>query len=162
MILVIVGTRSRPPADPASWASSEAARRTMRGNRSKDTRPEVAVRSALHRAGLRFRKHFPVIPGSRSRVDVAFPRWRVAVQVDGCFWHGCPDHGTQPVTHAEYWTEKIRRNVERDRRCDDALAEAGWTVLRFWEHEETAAVVTAVQHALKECSTRALQPSLHE
>lgn len=120
----------------------------MRGNRSRDTRPEVVVRSALHRAGMRFRKHYVPLAGSRTRVDVAFPRWHVAVQIDGCFWHACPEHGTRPSSHADYWTEKLRRNVERDRRSDEVLAEAGWTVLRFWEHEDPESVAVVVHYAL--------------
>lgn len=121
----------------------------MRANPSKDTRPEVLVRSALHRAGLRFRKHYTPLSSRRIRVDVAFTRRRVAVQVDGCFWHACPEHGTQPSAHSDYWAEKLRRNVARDRDGDQALAEAGWTVLRFWEHEEPGAVAAAVAEVLQ-------------
>lgn len=107
----------------------------MRGNRSRDTRPEVAVRSALHRRGLRFRKNVRPIAGLRCSADVVFPTSRIAVFVDGCFWHRCPVHGTQPSTNATYWSAKLDRNVERDRRADQALAAAGWLVIRVWEHE---------------------------
>ena len=97
----------------------------MQGNRSEDTRPEVRVRSELQQAGLRFRKHYAPLPSRRIRVGAAFTRQCVAVQVDGCFWHSCPEHGTQPSAHTDYWTRKLRRNVARDRESDQALAEAG-------------------------------------
>lgn len=106
------------------------------------------MRSALHAAGLRFRTHYRPVPGLRTVVDVAFTRWRVAVQLDGCFRHGCPEHGTLPTAHADYWVEKLGHNIERDRRSDRDLAEAGWLVLRFWEHERPEDIVRAVEHAL--------------
>lgn len=111
----------------------------MRGNRGSDTRPEVALRSELHRRGLRFRKG--VVPpgsGARCRADVVFISARVAVFVDGCFWHRCPDHGTRPRTNVGYWRAKLDRNVERDRANDAALAAARWRVVRVWEHEDPA------------------------
>lgn len=108
----------------------------MRGNRKRDTRPEIELRSALHRAGLRFRKDFAVRPdeGRVIRVDVAFPRAHVAVFVDGCFWHRCPEHGNEPRSNSTYWGPKLARNVERDRGVDARLAAAGWRVVRVWEH----------------------------
>src|SRR4051812_36672601 len=110
----------------------------MKGNRKRDTGPERALRSALHALGMRYRvDHSISVPGGRAiRADVAFPRARLAVFVDGCFWHVCPQHGTAPRANATYWTPKLRRNVERDREVDDRLVRAGWTVLRFWEHED--------------------------
>lgn len=107
----------------------------MRGNRSRNTAPEIAVRSALHRRGLRFRKNQRPVPGLRCSADVVFPGVRIAVFIDGCYWHRCPTHGTRPTTNADYWTAKLDRNVERDRRADADLTAAGWIVLRFWEHE---------------------------
>ncbi len=107
----------------------------MRGNRKFDTRPETAVRSALHREGLRFRKHARPLPSFNCVADIIFRRQRLAVFIDGCYWHGCPEHGTQPRTNAEYWSAKIARNVERDRRNDATLLDAGWLVVRVWEHE---------------------------
>jgi len=106
----------------------------MQGNRSTDTRPELRLRSALHRRGLRFRKDLSV-EGLRCRVDVVFTRSRLAVFVDGCFWHGCPDHGNTPTTNNGYWSEKLARNRARDARNDAALRAAGWDVIRVWEHE---------------------------
>lgn len=139
-----------PPADSSSWATSEAARRTMMGNRSKDTAPELRVRSSLHRAGLRFRKHFRPLPSLRATVDVAFTSCRLAVQIDGCFWHGCPVHGTRPARNTSYWNRKLDRNIERDRQTDRLLTDAGWRVLRFWEHEDPREVVEHVIIAIGE------------
>jgi DNA mismatch endonuclease (patch repair protein) len=108
----------------------------MQANRRVDTRPERSLRSVLHARGMRFRKDLRVdLRGLRVRVDVAFPRAKVAVFVDGCFWHSCPTHGTQPRANKSFWAAKLKRNVERDRRVDQALAEAGWSVVRVWEHE---------------------------
>jgi DNA mismatch endonuclease (patch repair protein) len=122
----------------------------MRGNRSRDTRPEVALRSALHRRGLRFRKHAKPLPDLGYRVDVVFPRDRLAVEVDGCFWHGCPTHGTRPATNADYWTEKIDRNVARDRARSEALESAGWMLLRVWEHEDATGAAGRIAAVLAE------------
>jgi DNA mismatch endonuclease (patch repair protein) len=116
----------------------------MRGNRSRDTRPEIALRSALHRSGLRFRKHQQPLPGTRLEVDIVFPTERVAVWMDGCIWHGCSDHGMRPDRNAEYWASKIARNVARDRRNDTLLEEAGWLVIRIWEHEEPVEAASRV------------------
>ena len=119
----------------------------MRGNRGRDTRPELALRSELHRRGLRFRTHFRPVPNLPYLVDVAFPRQRLAVAVDGCIWHGCPEHGMRPRTNAPYWQMKIASNIARDRRTDQALVDAGWAVVRVWEHEpvdEAAARISRI------------------
>ena len=110
----------------------------MQGNRKRDTRPELALRRELHRRGLRYRVDASPLPGLRCRADIVFTRPRVAVFVDGCFWHSCPEHGTRPSTNAVYWKAKIGRNVERDRRNDAHLSAEGWTVIRVWEHEDPA------------------------
>lgn len=108
----------------------------MLANRRVDTKPEVALRSALHRLGMRFRKDVPIdLPSMRVRPDVAFGRVRVAVYCDGCFWHCCPLHATSPKANADYWRSKLAANVRRDREADRALAAAGWRVIRVWEHE---------------------------
>jgi len=121
----------------------------MRGNKGKDTKPELKVRSALHRRGYRFRKDYAVqTDGGRVQVDIAFPRRRVAIFIDGCFWHRCPEHGRTPKTNSAYWSEKLRRNAERDDRVDALLRDQGWTVLRVWEHVATAEAVNAVAAAL--------------
>lgn len=136
-----------PEAPPAS---TSAVRAVMQGNRSADTRPELALRSELHRRGLRFRKHLAPIRGLRCRADVVFQTERVAVFCDGCYWHRCPDHGTEPATHSAYWTAKLDRNVVRDRRNDEALAAAGWRVVRVWEHEDATAAADRVETAVRE------------
>lgn len=108
----------------------------MRGNRRRDTSPELRLRRSLHARGLRFRVDYSIsFPGGNVKADVAFPAARVAVFVDGCFWHCCPLHGTQPGSNRSYWTDKLGRNVERDARVTAGLRIAGWKVLRFWEHE---------------------------
>lgn len=108
----------------------------MRANRRADTRPERALRSVLHGSGLRYRTDHPVIVGGRKiRADVVFTRARVAVFVDGCFWHSCPEHGTTPRTNVEYWVPKLQRNVHRDATTQAALEAEGWLVVRVWEHE---------------------------
>lgn len=122
----------------------------MRGNRKFNTRPEAAVRSALHRRGLRFRKHDRPLATLDCAADIVFRREKLAVFIDGCYWHGCPEHGTQPTTNATYWTAKLARNVERDRRNDAALRGAGWLVLRAWEHEDPNAVAERVHEVVME------------
>jgi DNA mismatch endonuclease, patch repair protein len=116
----------------------------MQGNRSRDTRPERIVRSAIHRRGLRFRKHARPVPSLAFKADVVFRTEKVAVAVDGCIWHGCPTHGMKPRTNRNYWTAKIARNVARDRRNEEALAEQGWPLLRAWEHEDAEDVAARV------------------
>jgi DNA mismatch endonuclease, patch repair protein len=107
----------------------------MSANRGSDSAPEVALRRELYRRGLRFRKHVRPLSGMRCTGDVVFTRQRVVVFVDGCFWHRCPIHATDPKANAEFWSAKFERNVARDRKNDTDLAEAGWTVVRIWEHE---------------------------
>jgi DNA mismatch endonuclease, patch repair protein len=108
----------------------------MRAIRRTNTKPEIALRSALHRRGYRFRKdhRLDLDSGARVRPDIAFTARRVAVFVDGCFWHACPEHGRDPAVNEWYWAPKLRRTVERDRAADAALAAAGWQVVRIWEH----------------------------
>ena len=107
----------------------------MRANRGRDTGPELAVRRALHARGLRYRVDHPLPFDRRRRADIAFTRARVAVFIDGCFWHGCPEHGATPRTNTEFWRAKIERNRARDRDTTERLEAMGWIVLRFWEHE---------------------------
>lgn len=126
----------------------------MQGNRSSETRPEVALRSELHRRGLRFRKHGHAVAGLRCRPDIIFSRARVAVFVDGCFWHQCPKHRTDPRTNSAYWAAKLDRNVARDRRNDAALEAAGWRVVRVWEHESPSRAADRVVAVLTEESGR--------
>jgi DNA mismatch endonuclease, patch repair protein len=133
-------------------ASSAAVRKVMQGNRSEGTGPEAAVGSAVHRRGLRYRKHLRPDPALRCKADFVFRSARVAVFVDGCFWHGCPQHGRIPKDPSGYWGVKLRRNAERDRRNDAALAAAGWTVLRFWEHDDPERVAAAVEALVRQAA----------
>lgn len=115
----------------------------------RDTHAEVALRRELHARGLRYRVAYPV-PGQRRRtIDVAFPRASVAVFVDGCFWHGCPEHGTRPKSNSEWWRGKLAANRARDRDTDRVLDELGWTVIRVWEHERSVAAADRVETALR-------------
>jgi len=117
--------------------------------RRRDTAPELAVRQLLHARGLRFRVQYPVPGIPRRSIDIAFPRARVAVFVDGCFWHGCPEHGTRPRANSEWWVAKLGRNAARDAETDEHLTGQGWTVLRFWEHEQPDDVVSRVQGVVR-------------
>jgi DNA mismatch endonuclease (patch repair protein) len=119
-----------------SWASSPARRRVMQANRSRDTQPELLLRSLLHARGLRFRVSVRPLPDLRRTADIVFRPARVAVFVDGCFWHGCPKHGSQPRANSDYWAPKLARNVERDAETNSALEAAGWEVIRVWEHDD--------------------------
>ncbi|WP_449061616.1 very short patch repair endonuclease [Planomonospora algeriensis] len=117
-------------------ASSEGVRKSMQANRGRDTRPELALRRAAHALGLRYRVSVRPLPSVRRTADMVFTKAKVAVFMDGCFWHGCPEHHTKSATNAEYWAEKVRRNRERDAETDRLLKESGWTVIRIWEHED--------------------------
>ena len=129
--------------------TSAAVTASMKGNRRADTKPEQAIRSALHALGLRYRKDHLLRAGEvRTKVDVVFTRRRVAVFVDGCFWHGCPEHGTTPKANSHYWGPKLARNRARDDRVTQALTESGWTVVRIWEHEPVEVAVPRVLDAL--------------
>lgn len=138
------------PAHPGASSAQVSAR--MSNARRKDTAPELALRSELHGRGLRYRVTYPV-PGQRRRtIDVAFTRVKVAVFVDGCFWHGCPDHGTRPRSNSTWWLGKLAANRARDEDTDRTLSELGWTVVRVWEHEpatDAAARIEAVVNAAR-------------
>jgi DNA mismatch endonuclease (patch repair protein) len=123
----------------------EGVSRRMRRNLKRDTRPEVALRSELHARGARFRTNLLVrIDGLKVRPDVVFTRAKVAVFVDGCFWHGCPSHGTAPRRNTAYWGPKLERNARRDAVVTERLAAAGWNVVRIWEHEPVGAAADTV------------------
>lgn len=131
-----------------SWASTPAVRAVMKGN-ATSTKPERALRSRLHQRGLRFRVGTAPLPTFRRKADIVFPRQQLAVFVDGCYWHGCPDHGRVPSTNNGYWAAKLRRNAERDRDTDQVLADNGWTVIRVWEHEDFEAAAAAIDGAVQ-------------
>ncbi|WP_328701513.1 very short patch repair endonuclease [Amycolatopsis pittospori] len=124
----------KPP--PESWASSPQVRASMKGNRGRDTRPERRVRALLHACGLRYRVSVRPLPELRRTADIVFPKAKVAIFMDGCYWHGCPDHHRPAKTNSQFWREKIAENKKRDADTDRKLMNQGWTVLRFWEHEE--------------------------
>jgi DNA mismatch endonuclease (patch repair protein) len=116
----------------------------MLANKRRDTSIELAVRSRLHGIGLRYRVDYPPVPGLRRRADIVFTRARLAIFIDGCFWHGCPKHGTSPKRNAAYWGPKIANNIARDTDTNDRLRAAGWKVVRFWEHESLESIVTSI------------------
>jgi DNA mismatch endonuclease, patch repair protein len=122
----------------------------MQSNRSRDTAPEVALRSALHRRGFRFRKHVRPVPGVACTVDVLFPTERLALFIDGCYWHSCPQHASSPITNGDWWRAKLAATRERDLRNTQTLNDAGWTVLRIWEHEEVEEAATHVSEVLQQ------------
>lgn len=130
--------RSRAPA-----ASSAAVRRTMQSVRRDDTTAEVALRSALFRKGLRFRKNHRPVGALRIAADIVFSRERVCVFVDGCFWHGCPKHFTPPKSNTLWWIEKITDNQVRDRKQTTQLEACGWRVIRVWEHQLVGSEVSS-------------------
>ncbi|RKT04884.1 T/G mismatch-specific endonuclease [Streptomyces sp. 3211.6] len=137
----------QPPE--GSWASSAARRRNMQAIRSRDTKPERVIRQLVHAQGLRYRVAARPLPDLRRTADLVFRRAKVAVFIDGCYWHGCPEHYVPPRTNPGYWSDKVARNMARDRDTDQQLERAGWLVLRFWEHEQSdvcaATIVSMVQ-----------------
>lgn len=145
-----------------SWASTPGVRRSMQANRSRDTAPEIALRRLLHANGFRYRVNVRALPDLRRKVDVVFRSVRVAVEIYGCFWHGCPLHYRQPAANNSYWSQKIARNIDRDRNAELTLKEAGWEVLVVWEHEDVgqaAARVIATVKARRSSAQGSVKPS---
>jgi DNA mismatch endonuclease Vsr len=134
---------------PESTASSLEVRASMRGNRGKNTRPELLLRSLLHRRGVRYRVDTRPIAEVRRRADLVFPSDRIAVFVDGCFWHGCPDHYRPATKNADFWREKINGNKARDAETNDMLAAAGWMVIRVWEHDDPTQAAARIEGAVR-------------
>jgi DNA mismatch endonuclease (patch repair protein) len=134
--------------DPVLTPPSAAVAARMSRHPRRDTGPELTLRKALHAAGYRYRVQLPV-PGRRRRtVDVAFTRRKVAVFVDGCFWHGCAEHRGVPATNSEWWRRKLEKNVARDADTDEHLRRLGWVVIRVWEHETAEAALGRIEAAL--------------
>jgi DNA mismatch endonuclease (patch repair protein) len=123
--------------------------RRMARQRTRDTKPELLLRSELHQMGLRYRVDAPLPGMPRRRADILFTRAKVAVFVDGCFWHGCPQHKTAPANNGAWWAVKLARNIERDRETADHLTSLGWTVLRIWEHEDMTHVATDIDRVVR-------------
>jgi DNA mismatch endonuclease, patch repair protein len=117
----------------------------MQSNRSRDTTPELAVRREAHRLGLRYRVCARPLPELRRTADLVFSRAKVAVFVDGCYWHGCPAHHRSPAANRSYWADKVERNRQRDLDTDKQLEDAGWTVIRIWEHEDPATAAALIK-----------------
>jgi DNA mismatch endonuclease (patch repair protein) len=141
---------------PYPAPSSAAVSAVMRANRKRDTGPELRLRSALNRRGLRYRLGVAIVAdGVRVVPDVVFPSRGVAVFLDGCWWHRCPEHANEPRANTGYWLPKLARNVERDRRVDAALRADGWAVVRVWEHEEPD---PAARRIAEELARRAATP----
>jgi DNA mismatch endonuclease (patch repair protein) len=122
----------------------------MENTPQRDTPAEMALRRELFRRGLRYRVDLPIRGVTRARPDIAFPKQKLAVFVDGCFWHSCPEHGTMPKRNRKWWAAKLAANVERDRRHERELAEAGWTTVRVWEHEDPSGAADRVEDTLRE------------
>ncbi|MFD4428790.1 very short patch repair endonuclease [Nocardia sp. NPDC058497] len=141
------GGGSPPVSKPVTDAATSA---RMSRQKRADTNPELALRRELHRAGLRYFVDRAPIKGLRRRADVVFPRLHIAVYVDGCFWHRCPEHATDPKNNAQWWAEKLAGNVARDRATDAALIEAGWQVVRVWEHEDPQAAAEHIRALVRE------------
>jgi len=121
----------------------------MRSNKSRDTKPELALRSAVHARGLRYRVSAKPLAGVRRTADLVFTRAKVAVFLDGCFWHGCPEHHTVASANAKFWADKVDGNRKRDRDTDSRLAEAGWVSVRIWEHEDVAEAARRVEEIVR-------------
>jgi DNA mismatch endonuclease (patch repair protein) len=138
-------------------ASSVDVRASMQGNRARDTKPELALRSQLHALGLRYRVSARPVPDVRLTADVVFTRARVAVFVDGCYWHGCPDHHRPARKNSEFWTEKIATNRRRDTDVNQMLSQAGWEVVRVWEHEDPGEAARRINEVVRSrrCKTGA-------
>lgn len=133
-----------------------ASRARMVRQRRRDTQPELAIRSILHAHGFRYRVDAPVL-GTRRRADLLFSRAKVAVFIDGCFWHGCPDHGTRPKANRVWWTEKIAANVARDRDTDRMLQGQGWAVVRVWAHQQPEDASQLIETVVKRARRVGLQ-----
>jgi DNA mismatch endonuclease (patch repair protein) len=134
--------------------SSLEVTRRMKSVRQRNNSSEVRLRSMLHQMGLRFRLHRRIIPGRTSTADLVFPRARVAVFIDGCFWHSCPEHKTLPKANGAWWRQKLRANVVRDRKSDQMLLELGWQVIRIWEHEDVDRAANRILNAVLKMSRR--------
>lgn len=137
-----------PEISPATI--NAATSRRMARQRTRDTEPEMLLRRELHRRGLRYRVDTSLPGMPRRRADILFTRAQVAVFVDGCFWHGCPEHRTAPATNGAWWAAKLARNIDRDRETDAHLRSLGWTVLRFWEHMDMKHVATDIEPIVRD------------
>jgi DNA mismatch endonuclease, patch repair protein len=125
----------------------------MQSNKGRDTKPELALRSAVHALGLRYRVNTRPLPAVRRTADLVFTKAKIAVFLDGCFWHGCAVHHTVAATNASFWAEKVENNRRRDRDTDAKLADAGWLSLRVWEHEDPVVAASRIEAAVRHSPT---------
>lgn len=130
----------------------------MQAIRSRDTQPEILIRRLVHAQGLRYRVSARPISDLRRTADMVFRPTKVAVFIDGCYWHGCPEHYVPPRTNSGYWSEKVLRNVQRDRDTDQRLKDAGWLALRFWEHEPSEMCAQRIVATITERLSSARKP----
>jgi DNA mismatch endonuclease (patch repair protein) len=121
----------------------------MQSNKSRDTKPELALRSAVHALGLRYRVGAKPLAGLRRTADLVFPTAKVAVFLDGCFWHGCPEHHTVAAANGKFWADKVSGNRARDRDTDARLEAAGWASVRVWEHEDPREAAQRVEGVVR-------------
>lgn len=145
---------------PRVRSSSPEASRRMAKVRQKGTNAEIALRREMYRLGLRYRIDYEVLKKPRRVADIAFPGRKIAIFVDGCFWHGCPEHATWPKQNAEFWRQKIEANRRRDADTNDRLSSLGWTVLRFWSHESPAEAARTVAHTVAKADEQCRVSSL--
>lgn len=143
---MVVAERLRRGPAPAS----EAVRRKFQRQRQRDTACELRLRRSLHRLGLRYRVGTAPLPSLRRRADVVFAKAKVAVFMDGCFWHGCDEHRTVPSNNREWWQAKLAANQERDRDTDERLHAAGWLVVRVWEHDPPELAAQRIAQLVRE------------
>lgn len=143
------GLTAPPAPAPESWAKNRAVRSVMRGNKSRDTGPERRLRAILHERGLRYRVNTRPLKGIRRTADVVFPGRKIAVFVDGCYWHGCPEHYRPSQANHQFWHTKIEGNKTRDAETDQLLASAGWESIRVWEHEVPHPAADRVEVAVR-------------
>ena len=134
--------------------SSNAAMNRMKAAKARDTAPEKALRSELYKKGLRYRVDARPVKELNRRADIVFRSAKVAVFVDGCFWHGCPKHGTQAKANAEFWRNKIKQNQTRDAETNQLLKKAGWKVIRVWEHENPEKASKKIHRVVAERKAR--------
>ncbi|WP_182903555.1 very short patch repair endonuclease [Microbispora sp. H10830] len=132
-----------------AWASNEATRAISGSSRNVDTKPEVALRRAVHALGLRYQVAVQPLPNIRRTADLVFRRSKVAVFLDGCFWHGCQQHYRLPASNSDYWHQKVELNRDRDVRLNSLLIEAGWLPLHVWEHEDPQAAALKIAEAIR-------------
>ena len=155
----VTAARTAERSETLAQDVDPAVSRRMANTRGRDNPAERALRSALHKKGFRFRVHYKAIEGVRRTIDVAFPSLRLAIFIDGCFWHGCPIHGTWPKKNATFWREKIEANRKRDRDTDGKLKANGWAVIRIWEHEDAEVVTRRIAHSLNARASKERRPA---